>query len=231
MHPRPRLVHAGDRALFIEFDERIDLEVNARAIHTAAVLARDLVPGVHDIVPAFRSVAVHFDPARTDYRLLIERIEEAVSSSGLSAQAAPPIVVPVCYDESLGVDLGDIARITRIAPEEIVRLHAAQAYRVFMLGFLPGFAYMGLLDERLDVPRRSVPRTRVPAGSVAIAGRQTGIYPLETPGGWHVIGRTPVRPYDGDRAQPFLFHAGDTVRFEPIPLAEYERLVTAGRRS
>jgi KipI family sensor histidine kinase inhibitor len=228
MPQRPRLVQAGDRALFIEFDERIDLDVNARVIQLAAALARDQLPGVHDIVPSFRSLAVHFDPVRTDYRRLTERIEQASSGTEPWAPSSATIVVPVCYDVSLGPDLADVARLAGLPADDVVHRHTASTYRVFMLGFLPGFAYMGPLDEQLDTPRRRVPRTRVPVGSVAIAGRQTGIYPLDAPGGWHVIGRTPLRPYDGDRAEPFLFHAGDSVRFEPISLASYQRLVSAG---
>jgi inhibitor of KinA len=228
MGPRPRLVPAGDRALFIEFEERIDVEVNARALALATALAGAALPGVEDVVPAFRSVAVHFDPVRTDYQRLLERIDLECDRGAASSPSRDIVVVPVCYDVMLGIDLVDVARAANVSIDDVVRLHAAPTYRVFMLGFLPGFAYMGPVDRQLAVSRKTVPRTRVPAGSVAIAGAQTGVYPLDAPGGWQVIGRTPMLPYDVDRADPFLFHAGDAVRFEPIALDEYKQRADLG---
>jgi inhibitor of KinA len=132
------------------------------------------------------------------------------------------IDVPVCYGGDLGPDLGDVARQAGCSQEQVIRLHTSRQYRVFVVGFVPGFAYMGPVDSRLALPRRSTPRTRVPAGSVAIAAGQTGIYPMETPGGWHLIGRTAIRPFDESRAAPALFHPGDRVSFRPIPREEFD---------
>ena len=130
----------------------------------------------------------------------------------------------MCYGGDLGPDLPSVAAFARLSPDEVVGAHAALDYRVFMLGFVPGFAYMGTLDSRIAAPRHPTPRLRVPAGSVGIAGQQTGIYPMETPGGWQLVGRTPIRPFDLSRPVPFLFKAGDRVRFVPIARAEFERL-------
>jgi inhibitor of KinA len=130
----------------------------------------------------------------------------------------------VCYGGDYGPDLADVASLAGMSPEEVVAVHAAVTYRVFMLGFLPGFAYMGVVDARIAAPRRANPRVRVPKGSVGIAGRQTGIYPLDAPGGWQLIGRTALEPFDIARPSPFLFKAGDCVRFVPVARTELERL-------
>jgi inhibitor of KinA len=131
--------------------------------------------------------------------------------------------VDVCYGGDLGPDLADVAAFAKVTEDEVVRLHSATTYRVYIVGFVPGFPYMASVHPHLALPRRTTPRTRVPAGSVAIAAGQTGIYPIETPGGWHLIGRTRVKPYDASRAEPFLFKPGDRVRFHPIDRMEFDR--------
>ncbi|HEX3702810.1 MAG TPA: 5-oxoprolinase subunit PxpB [Vicinamibacterales bacterium] len=218
-----RIVRAGDSVLIIELEERIDPTVNARALAVAdAVQARRLT-GVLDVVPTFRSVAVYFDPLRTDYDALHALIEREAAEANPDASLAPtPLRIPVCYGGDLGPDLEAVAAFASLSPDDVVRLHSEGTYRVFMLGFVAGFAYMGIVDARIAVPRHSTPRVRVPAGSVAIAGVQTGIYPAETPGGWHVIGRTTVKPFDAARADPFLLKAGDAVQFYSIDRAEFD---------
>ena len=218
-----RIVPAGDSVLVVEFDERIDPAVNARAIAVADAIQAAGLPGVRDVVPTYRSVAVYFDPLRTDYATLHVMIERE------SARAAPdasprraPVRIPVCYGGDFGPDLESVAACAKLTADEVVGLHAGRTYRVFMLGFVAGFAYMGVVDTRIAVPRHSSPRVRVPLGSVGIAGVQTGIYPAETPGGWQLIGRTPVKPFDPSRAEPFLLKAGDAVQFYPIDRAEYD---------
>lgn len=223
-----RLLEAGDSALVVEFEARVDPVVNARAIALAEALGATRIEGVRDVVSSYRAVTVYFDPLRTDLARLTSRLEqEAAAARGATAVSGPPIAVPVCYGGAFGPDLEEVAAFAKCSPDEVVRLHAAQTYRVYMLGFVPGFAYMGTVDERISAPRRATPRLRVPSGSVGIAGRQTGIYPTETPGGWRLLGRTPVRPFDAGRADPFLFKPGDTVRFEPIGEDEFREL--AGR--
>ena len=220
-----RIVPAGDSALIVEFEERIDPAINARAIALADSLQAAAIAGVRDVVPTYRSVAVFFDPLRTNYDTLLERIErDAGRPAPDAARQAEPLRIPVCYGGDLGPDLGAVAAFGGISADEVIALHASATYRVFMLGFVPGFAYMGIVDARIAAPRHSTPRVRVPAGSVGIAGVQTGIYPTETPGGWQLIGRTPVKPFDANRAQPFLMKGGDAVRFYAIDRAEYERL-------
>jgi inhibitor of KinA len=220
-----RIVPAGESALIVEFEERIDPTVNATAIACADALQAASLAGVRDVVPTYRSVAIYFDPLRTDTDALLERITHEAEIAGPGALTArEPLRIPVCYGGDLGPDLPQVAAFAKMAPDDVVRLHGGATYRVFMLGFVPGFAYLGIVDERIAMARRSTPRVRVPAGSVGIAGIQTGIYPAETPGGWQLIGRTPVRPFDPSRGDPFLMKAGDSVQFYPIDRAEFDRL-------
>jgi inhibitor of KinA len=221
-----RILPAGDSAILIEFDDRIDPVVNARCVGVADALRASSVTGIRDIVPTFRSVAVYFDPLKTDRQRLSDEVRHAASHALPAAtDARDPIAIPVCYGGEFGPDLGEVATFGRLSEREVVELHTAATYQVFMMGFVPGFAYMGIVSERIAAPRRANPRTKVAAGSVGIAGLQTGIYPFDTPGGWRLVGRTPVRPFDLDRRQPFLFSVGDSVRFFAIDPSEYDRMV------
>jgi inhibitor of KinA len=219
-----RISPEGDSTLVIEFDERVDPVINARAIRLAAAIQDSGIEGIRDVVPTYRSVAVFFDPLRTGYQSLVDWITRAATagSENVVEESQTPIPVPVCYDEDLGPDLLSVASLANLLPDQVVSLHASTTYRVFMLGFLPGFAYMGIVPERIRAPRHATPRARVPRGAVGIAGSQTGVYPLDVPGGWQLIGRTPLRPFDPSRKEPFLFKAGDAVRFMPIDRSEYE---------
>ncbi|MEQ1728768.1 MAG: 5-oxoprolinase subunit PxpB [Vicinamibacterales bacterium] len=220
-----RVVAAGDAALVAEFDDRIDPAVNARAIALAQALRNASLPGVRDIVPAYRAVTVYFDPLRADAADLEVRMRAAASTEPDARGIVGPIVhVPVCYDAEFGPDLETVARFAGLTPRDVVDLHRSREYRVFMLGFVPGFAYMGTVDPRIGLPRRTDPRTAVPAGSVAVAGGQTGIYPSQTPGGWHIIGRTPMRLVSFDAPVPSKFAAGDRVRFHQVDRAAFERI-------
>ncbi len=216
---------AGDSTIVVEFEERVDPVINARAVRLADAVQAAAIAGVRDVVPTYRSVAVFFDPLRTDYRRLVDWLEmEAGRPGNAEVEQPTPISIPVCYGGELGPDLAAVAAFANMSSDEVVAVHASAVYRVFMLGFMPGFAYMGVLDARIAMGRHPTPRVRVPRGAVGIAGVQTGIYPAETPGGWQLIGRTPVRPFDMDRPAPFLFKAGDSVRFVPIGPSELERL-------
>lgn len=219
-----RLVPVGESVVVVELEEQIDRSVNARAVSLADRLRAAEVSGVRDIVPTFRSVAVYFDPLQTDYDALVRRLESVASSLDALAvgreASAEPIRVPVCYGGQFGPDLADVAAFGGVTESEAAHLHASAVYRVFMIGFLPGFAYMGTVDSRIAAPRRSNPRTRVPAGSVAVAGQQTGIYPSESPGGWQLIGRTTLRLFDPARAEPSTFAAGDLVQFYAVSPVE-----------
>jgi KipI family sensor histidine kinase inhibitor len=209
-----QIVTAGDSVLIVQFAERVDPAINARAIALAERLGAAVPAGVRDIVPTYRSVAVYFNPLRTNHDRLLSELHRLASTNLASdAQLKQPIQVPVRYGGEFGPDLADVARFADSSEDEVVRLHTAKAYRVFMLGFVPGFAYMGEVDRRIAAPRRQTPRTAVPAGSVGIAGVQTGIYPSAIPGGWQLIGRTSIKPFDLSRSEPSLFKPGDLVRF------------------
>jgi inhibitor of KinA len=215
-----RVVQAGDSVTIVEFEERIDERVNAQAIALANRVERAQIAGVRDIVPTYRSVAVYFDPLRIDYAALQEVLSRAgehlVGEGATDRAVGTPVRIPVRYGGEHGPDLGDVAAFAGLSEAEVVAKHVAVSYRVFMMGFVPGFPYMGTVDATIAAPRRTTPRVRVPAGSVGIAGSQTGIYPTETPGGWQLIGRTNVPLFDLSRPAPFLLKAGDTVEFYPV---------------
>lgn len=227
----PRIEPLGDTALLIRFGTCIDAALNARALAAADSLQRAQLPGVTDIVPAYASVCVRYEPGawtqgqRTPYAAIAERIDAIVATvEGTDAGAMAveePIVVPVCYGGAFGPDLEAVAAQARLSVDETVARHCAGDYRVAMLGFAPGFAYLLGLDATLHTPRRADPRVRVPAGSVAIGGAQTGIYPRESPGGWNLIGRTPLNLFDVEREPPALLGAGRMVRFRAIDAAEF----------
>ena len=166
-----------------------------------------------------------FDPLVVDSAWIEAELRDALAELPEGRDVERALVdVPVCYGGELGPDLGDVAAFAAGSAEEVIALHASVIYTVYLVGFVPGFAYMAEVNARIAAPRRASPRTAVPAGSVAIAGGQTGIYPSSTPGGWNIIGRTPVKPYDPSRAVPFLFQPGDRVRFRPVDRAEFDRL-------
>jgi inhibitor of KinA len=229
-----RIVAAGDAAFIVELENRIDSVVNDTAIALAKAIQTAAVPGVRDVVPTYRSVAIHFDPLRTDYDALVARVNRCMedrspyqSETRRAYEDPPPVRVPVCYAGEFGPDLADVAAFAAVSEAEAVRLHTSRIYRVFMLGFMPGFPYMGIVDQRIAAPRLSTPRVRVPVGSVGIAGMQTGIYSVSTPGGWRIIGRTPLKPFDLSRGEPVLFKPGDAVQFYAIDPGEYARFESA----
>lgn len=205
---------AGDSALLLELEPVIDIEVNARAIAVAAAVRDDVIPGVRDVVSTYRSVAVYFDPLVTDARDVQASLERAVRVP-TSPVHGRLLEIPVAYGGQWGPDIGDVASFSRQSAESVIRQHSERNYRVFMLGFLPGFAYLGPVDPVIAAPRRSVPRERVRAGSVGIAGRQTGVYPLDSPGGWQIVGHTFTRMFDTERWPAALLAPGDSVRFVP----------------
>jgi len=208
---------AGDAMVIVEFDQVIDPVVNQRAIDLSGRLRARALPGVRDVVPGYCSVGVHFDPLRTD----LARLEAAIEDDARAAEAVTETAlthvheIPVSYGGANGPDLGAVAEACQCSAAEVVERHAATVYRVYMLGFVPGFAYLGRVDPRITVPRHRVPRERVPAGSVGIAGEQTGVYPVESPGGWQLIGRTATLMFDPNRHPASLLAAGEGVRFVP----------------
>jgi inhibitor of KinA len=212
-----RLVHAGDSVVIAELEDRIDERVNARAIRLAAAIGRAGLRGVRDIVPTYRSVAVYYDPLRIDFSRLNDLLLlEAPATDREEVdrrERRSPLRIPVTYGGVDGPDLADVAAFAKMSEAEVITRHTGRVYRVFMMGFLPGFPYLGTVDPAIAAPRRPTPRLRVPAGSVGIAGAQTGVYPADSPGGWQLIGRTPLRLFDRSRANPFLLEPGDEVEF------------------
>ncbi len=221
----------GDSALIVRFGREQAIERLDEAVHAIEAAA---IPGVIEIAPAFNSLAVFFDPAEVlrgaatsqPIRLLETAIAEAMLrlESTKKTRQPIPIDIPVCYDDEFALDLVELASTVSLPPAEVVRRHAAANYRVSCVGFAPGFPYLSGLPAELATPRRPTPRTRVAAGSVAIGGTRTGIYPRESPGGWNVIGRTPWRLFDPTANPPALLQAGDRVSFHAISRAQFEAM-------
>ena len=217
-----RVIDLGDACVTLELEARVDPGINDACLAIASHLARSHLSGIHDIVTTYHTVAVHIDPLVADRNAVADALSRlAESAASVHSRIRVRHEIPVCYTEEFGPDLEDVARFARGTADEVVRLHSETTYRVYMIGFLPGFAYLGKVHERIAIGRHETPRMRVAAGSVAIAGVQTGIYPMDSPGGWRVIGRTWVRPFDLQRPEPSLFRAGDTVRFVPVGRSAY----------
>ena len=214
---RPRLHQSGDSLVLVEFESRIAPEISARVVALADAIAGAGVAGVRDVVPGYASVGVHVDPLRFDGPALEQVVARAWDLAVAEGVRARLVEIPVCYGGVHGPDLDLLAAFAGCSSPDVVARHAAGTYRVYMLGFLPGFAYLGSVDASIAVPRRAAPRDRVPAGSVGIAGLQTGVYPCDSPGGWQIVGRTPWRMFDVARPEPAVLRAGDLVRFVPLP--------------
>jgi KipI family sensor histidine kinase inhibitor len=221
----PRLLPAGDSALLIEYGDEVDLAINTQVHALARVLGADRVEGLGEAVPTYRSLLLHYDAAYLSYDEVAVLVRDALSRAETSDLSPPRVVeVPTCYGGHYGPDLEYVAQHSGLSQREVVDLHSSVLYPVFMLGFSPGFAYLGGLAQEIATPRLASPRTRVPAGSVGIAGMQTGIYPIATPGGWQIIGRTPLQLFDPGREAPARLRPGDRVRFVPTDPERYEAL-------
>ncbi|QNU37440.1 5-oxoprolinase subunit PxpB [Geobacillus sp. 44B] len=213
----------SEYAVTIRFSTKVDEAVNDYVHRVAVFLEQQKKDGIFDIVPTFSSVTVYYDPLVVGnyeemcewLRTELERVEQ------VEAPPSRTVVIPVCYGGEFGPDLEEVARFHGMTEEEVIAIHAQGRYRVYMIGFSPGFAYLGGLSPKIATPRRATPRTRVPAGSVGIAGSQTGVYPLATPGGWQIIGRTPLALFRPEHDEPSLLRAGDIVQFRPITEDEY----------
>ena len=227
-----RITSLGDSALLVEYSSEIDAGLNAAVLAASERVRRSGLSGVRDVVPAFASFAVHFDPIVADVTTLRDVIGRTVSGAAPDApvQEAVALEIPVCYGGSFGPDLPGVAAWAGYTAEQVVAAHTERSYRVFMVGFLPGFPYLAPVDDRIAMPRRDSPRPHVAAGSVGIAGRQTGIYPCDSPGGWQIIGRTPLILFDPVRDPTALVAPGQRVRFCPISPSEFDAARSAGSR-
>jgi len=214
---------AGDKGLLVEFGEGIDPRVNAKVRAMARALAKEKPLGVLEMIPTYRSILFFYDPVLTDPQTLCALIE-TVENSLEKIEIEPFIIkeIPVCYSEEFGPDMENVQKAHGLTREEVIHLHSKREYLIYMVGFTPGFAFLGGLDEKLHTPRLATPRMLVAEGSVGIANNQTGMYPIASPGGWQIIGRTPLKLFAPDRANPFLYKAGDKIKFKPISKKEYD---------
>jgi KipI family sensor histidine kinase inhibitor len=228
-----RILALGDGALTLEFGDRIDQALNANVMATRDALAALKLEGISDVVPTYRSLTVHFDPLLLDREALTAQLLQAAQVPPGKSALATRWNIPVVFGGEFGPDLADVARATGRSEAAVIEAICATELRVFLIGFLPGFPYLGELPEWLRLPRRTTPRTAVPANSLAIAGAQAAVYPWASPGGWHLLGRTPVRLFDlADAARPALLAPGDSLRFAPVSRDEFDRLaadVAAGK--
>lgn len=211
---------AGDSALLVTFADRIDLAANRLAHDLARRLREHPLRGLGEAVPGYVTLMVFYDPLEVDYAAVETLLRRLLDECESSSMAPRRVEVPVIYGGEHGPDLEFVAAHNRLPVDEVIRLHSGRDYPVYMMGFMPGFPYLGGLDSRITAPRLDTPRSRVPAGSVGIAGEQTGIYPFDSPGGWRLIGRTSLCLFDPSREPPFLLNPGDLVRF--VPVAEGE---------
>ncbi|MBS1919658.1 MAG: 5-oxoprolinase subunit PxpB [Bacteroidetes bacterium] len=223
----------GDAAITIDFGNIINEKINDYVLDLFHAFQQRPFSGMVDLIPAYSSLSIYYDPVKlrksishseTAFEYIKKEVVKFIEKfSWEKPLPAKVMKIPVCYDEYYATDLSRIAEIKNLEKQEIVHLHYGQTYRVYMIGFLPGFPYLGTLDEKIAMPRKPEPQM-VKAGSVAIAGRQTGIYPLESPGGWHIIGKTPLKIFDANRESPSLLSAGDVVEFYPIDKNEFLNL-------
>lgn len=222
-HPRFRVV--GDTGALVQLGDGINRETNLRVHCLVDVIESSAFPGLIEVIPAYNSLLVNYNPAICSYDSVVRFIESVESGLESGIPRKPRLVeIPVLYDEEFGPDLEYVARLNSLSVNEVVDIHTSGEYLVYMLGFTPGFAFLGGMSDRIRAPRLDTPREKVKAGSVGIAGSQTGIYPIESAGGWRLIGRTPTVVFKPDRADPFLYRAGDLVRFRPVTRSEFDHL-------
>ncbi|MEP7128537.1 MAG: 5-oxoprolinase subunit PxpB [Chitinophagales bacterium] len=220
----------GDSAITIDFGNVIDEMINQRVIALFHYLQQQSIAGVRDIIPCYSSLTIIYDPEHAtlhkefsgSYTFFKNLLEQSIKNMPVKKEVPAGVIkIPVCYHESLAPDLNLVSAKTNLSPAAIIQLHCDKMYRVYMIGFLPGFAYMGKTDQRIAVPRKETPAPLVARGSVGIAGMQTGIYPLDSPGGWNIIGQTPLKMFDAKRENAVLLQPGDRVQFVSISLDEF----------
>jgi inhibitor of KinA len=221
-----RYLPFGDSALLIELGDAIDLETNIRVIALNDALLKTNIQGVEELVPTYRSLLVRYDPQKTSYEKLIDHARDIEKSLTPNMEKeGKRVLVPVVYGGKNGPDLSYVAKTHGLTEEQAIKLHSGETYRVYMIGFVAGFPYLGEVVDEIATPRLETPRLKVPAGSVGIAEKQTGIYPCEAPGGWQIIGRTAIRLFNPANEPPALLSAGDSVKFKPISEKEYNALI------
>ncbi len=220
-----RILTVGDCAVSVEFGQEISLEINHKVMALKMVLEREPIRGIVELIPTYCSLLIQYDPMDLRYGQLRDRLEALVTQ--LDEVEMPPkqvVEIPVAYGGEYGPDLGEVARAHNISEEEVIKLHSEPEYPIYMLGFVAGFPYLGGMNKAIATPRKKSPRLKIEAGSVGIAGEQTGIYSVESPGGWQIIGRTPLKLYDVNRNEPVLLKAGQYIKFKPITKEEFRAM-------
>ncbi|WP_037329929.1 5-oxoprolinase subunit PxpB [Anaerovibrio lipolyticus] len=220
-----RILTVGDCAVSVEFGQEISLEINHKVMALKMVLEREPIRGIVELIPTYCSLLIQYDPMDLRYGQLRDRLEALVTQ--LDEVEMPPkqvVEIPVVYGGEYGPDLGEVARAHNISEEEVIKLHSEPEYPIYMLGFVAGFPYLGGMNKAIATPRKQSPRLKIEAGSVGIAGEQTGIYSVESPGGWQIIGRTPLKLYDVNRNEPVLLKAGQYIKFKPITKEEFRAM-------
>lgn len=222
-----RMLQLGETGLVVEFGNIISSEINRKVHELAATLQRQASQDLVELVPTYRSLCIYFNPLEITRANLEKRIQKmlfADNECGCLAKRVLVVHIPVCYGGDFGPDLEFVAQYNNITIEEVIEIHTSQPYLIYMLGFTPGFPYLGGMSDKIATPRLDIPRTKISAGSVGIAGSQTGFYPVDSPGGWRLIGRTAVKAFSPTAAKPFLFAAGDYLKFDSITRQEYEQV-------
>ncbi len=213
---------AGDQGLLVDYGEGVDPAVNAKVRTMALTMKNNLPAGIKEIIPTYRSLLVVYDPGQTNPYILehfMDELEEGAEKESIPDSTV--VKIPVCYGGDYGPDIETVASVNGITVKDVISIHSEPEYLIYMVGFTPGFPFLGGLSEKLTTPRLKTPRLKVPKGSVGIANNQTGVYPVESPGGWQLIGQTPLNLFDPSRSNPFLYQAGDKIKFQPITNHEF----------
>lgn len=219
----------GDSALVVEVGDKISLEINEKVIALCKAISEAKIRGVEELVPTYRSLLIRYDPLKTTYEQLayqIRDIEKLLEKRSILKEGKK-VIIPVSYGGEFGPDIKYVAKYHGLSEEQVIRLHSEREYRVYMIGFVAGFPYMGQVPDEIATPRLETPRLKVPPGSVGIAENQTGIYPCEAPGGWRIIGRTPIKLFDPFQKPPSLLRPGDKVKFKPISKETFKAMAEA----
>lgn len=229
MYKEIKYLNAGDKALVIEFSDKISYEVNSKVRSMMIAINQRKLEYIVEIIPTYRSLMVNYNPLKIEYDELINSLKDIEQNLGNIEIPLPKVIeIPTLYGGEYGPDIENVAKHNNLSIDEVIKIHSSKEYLIYMLGFTPGFPYLGGMDKRLETPRLQVPRTKIPAGSVGIASKQTGIYPIDSPGGWQLIGRTPLKLFDINKGNPFLLSAGSYIKFTPITKEEFDILNAGG---